>query len=268
MTPVNFPPALAEFQEKFLESKKDFVKIVPHLNDKEILLWQSKFGGMPFLPLNVDYPKDDEGKYMYLLVQINFEELPKVKETDIFPKKGLLQIYLTDDDMYGLNLDNPTEQTSFRILYFPEFDRENFQRDLPTLPNPESNPLFKPLQAVKISFEIASEIVGIADFNFRKIFGNTADTIIELYYDNEEVSNFLSQYALNGGHKMGGYATFVQDDPRSYNEELTEYDTLLLQIDTDKFVQWGDMGVANFFINHEKLKKADFSEVMYNWDCG
>jgi uncharacterized protein YwqG len=266
MNPVNFPSALAEFQEKFLESKKDFVKIVPNLNDKEILLWQSKFGGMPFLPLNVDYPKDDEGKYMYLLAQINFEELPT--EIDLFPKKGLLQIYLTDDDMYGLNLDNPTEQTSFRILYFPEFDRENFQRDLPTLPNPENNPLFRPLQAVKISFEIASEIVGIADFNFRKIFGNTADTIIELYYDNEEVSNFLSQYALNGGHKMGGYATFVQDDPRSYNEELTEYDTLLLQIDTDEFVQWGDMGIANFFINHEKLKKADFSDVLYNWDCG
>jgi len=266
MNPVNFPSALLEFQEKFLESKKEFVKIVPNLNDKEVLLWQSKFGGMPFLPLGVAYPKDIAGNYMYLLAQINFEELPT--EIDLFPKKGLLQIYLADDDVYGLNFDNPTEQTGFKILYFPEIDKENFQRDLPELRNPEGSPLFEPLQAVKISFEIASEMLGIADFNFRKIFADEADTIIDLHYDDEEVSQFLGKYALNGGHKMGGYAYFTQEDPRSYNDELVEYDTLLLQIDTDKFVQWGDMGIANFFINHEKLKKADFSDVLYNWDCG
>lgn len=30
---------------------------------------------------------------------------------------------------------------------------------------------------------------------------------------------------------------------------------------------WGDMGIANFFINQEDLAKLDFSNVFYNWDC-
>jgi uncharacterized protein YwqG len=30
---------------------------------------------------------------------------------------------------------------------------------------------------------------------------------------------------------------------------------------------FGDVGVANFFITEEDLKKKDFSKVIYNWDC-
>ncbi|ETJ18863.1 hypothetical protein Q604_UNBC18576G0001, partial [human gut metagenome] len=30
---------------------------------------------------------------------------------------------------------------------------------------------------------------------------------------------------------------------------------------------WGDGGVCNFFINKDKLKNLDFSDVLYNWDC-
>ena len=29
----------------------------------------------------------------------------------------------------------------------------------------------------------------------------------------------------------------------------------------------GDCGVMNFFINREKLRNKDFSDVFYNWDC-
>lgn len=45
------------------------------------------------------------------------------------------------------------------------------------------------------------------------------------------------------------------------------YDTLLLQMDSDEFVEWGDAGVANFFINSEALRNCDFSRVWYYWDC-
>ena len=57
------------------------------------------------------------------------------------------------------------------------------------------------------------------------------------------------------------------------SDTLAEYDTLLLQIDSDTDdnndfeIIWGDCGVANFFINSEALLKKDFSKVIYNWDC-
>jgi len=31
---------------------------------------------------------------------------------------------------------------------------------------------------------------------------------------------------------------------------------------------WGDMGVACFLIEPERLSRCDFSNVLYTWDCG
>ena len=78
------------------------------------------------------------------------------------------------------------------------------------------------------------------------------------------------------GSKIGGYPNFVQPyDPREdYPENQAEY-LLLLQIDTcftndedNFFIYWEDGGVGNFFIKKSSLKKLDFSEVLYHWDCG
>ena len=67
------------------------------------------------------------------------------------------------------------------------------------------------------------------------------------------------------GSKLLGYPFFTQDDPRYDN---TPYDTLLFQLDsTEEYVIWGDSGVGNFFINNEKLKNHDFSDVLFSWDC-
>ena len=73
-------------------------------------------------------------------------------------------------------------------------------------------------------------------------------------------------------HQLGGYPYFTQNDPREENPEYKDFDTLLFQLDSDfsgkkDLVLWGDSGIANFFINREALKRRDFSQVLYNWDC-
>ena len=65
---------------------------------------------------------------------------------------------------------------------------------------------------------------------------------------------------------MLGYPSFTQCDPRC-GEYQGEYETLLLQIDSQDDIMWGDSGIANFFINEKDLRKLDFSNVMYTWDC-
>ena len=67
------------------------------------------------------------------------------------------------------------------------------------------------------------------------------------------------------GHRIGGYAEFTQEDPRSTEDPME----LLFQLDTDSNIgcRWGDMGVANFFIRPEDLQKRDFSRIFFNWDC-
>ncbi|MCA0296331.1 MAG: DUF1963 domain-containing protein [Actinobacteria bacterium] len=49
--------------------------------------------------------------------------------------------------------------------------------------------------------------------------------------------------------------------------------TALLQLDSSLDdpsgeIMWGDMGVACFLIEPERLSRCDFSNVLYTWDCG
>ena len=86
----------------------------------------------------------------------------------------------------------------------------------------------------------------------------------ELFNDDERGE--LSSW--NAGHWIGGYPYFMQDDVR---EVSSEFDTLLFQMDSESIgegeIMWGDMGVGNFFISREALRRLDFSRVLYHWDC-
>ncbi len=64
---------------------------------------QSKFGSFPLLPLNYQYPKDQNGNYMFPLAQINFRELPPLPG---YPRTGYLQFYIAADETYGYRFDN------------------------------------------------------------------------------------------------------------------------------------------------------------------
>jgi uncharacterized protein YwqG len=81
-----------------------------------------------------------------------------------------------------------------------------------------------------------------------------------------DIRNDLNKCIKNSGHRLGGYPFFTQEDPRM---DSSNYDTLLFQLDSDDeaAIQWGDMGICNFFIHSEKLIKAQFDDVLYNWDC-
>lgn len=71
------------------------------------------------------------------------------------------------------------------------------------------------------------------------------------------------------GHRLGGHAEFVQEDPRPWEDELRPYTVQLLQLDSDESgLCWGDMGVGHFFVTEDQAKARDYSRVLYTWDCG
>ncbi|MDE5737177.1 MAG: DUF1963 domain-containing protein [Oscillospiraceae bacterium] len=91
----------------------------------------------------------------------------------------------------------------------------------------------------------------------------------ELFELDEEAYKKVIKDFGNVHHQIGGYPYFTQCEPR---EENSKYDFLLFQLDSECWqdndrVMWGDMGIGNFFISSENLKKLDFSDVFYNWDC-
>ncbi len=262
---TDLPSILKPYQASIAATIKPFIRIqtVP---DQALKLWQSKFGGLPYLPKEFAYPADAEGNPLRLLAQLNFAELPKLAE---FPEQGILQFYIAaDDDLYGLNFDDQFEQNQFRVVYFEQVikDESQLHTDFSFLAHNEEG-LTPITGAYALRFELAEAAVSIGDANFSSLMGR------EAYDDADDADDFFEAYddQFNGaGHKLGGYPFFTQEDPREYQKELRPY-ILLFQMDTDNSegvdIMWGDSGVANFFIQLEDLKNKNFSRVMYNWDC-
>jgi len=229
------------------------------------LPWQSKFGGTPYLPKDFEYPRGSEGQPLFLLAQINFDEIPMLES---FPKHGILQFYIGDDNQYGLQFENMTRQENFRICFFPEVvkDEEILVKDFNFLPLSTFVPVSvsKPYSLV---FELGQQPISAYDYQFE-------DTIFREGFpgSGENLYPILDKYEKlfrADGHKLGGYPYFTQSDPRWIEKYNNKDFRLLLQVDTDSNseIMWGDSGVANFFINETDLEECVFSEVMYNWDC-
>ena len=251
-------PALEPYRQAIAATIKPYLKI--QLTDNsQPTWWQSKFGGMPYMPKDFEYPQSAAGEYLYLLAQINFAEIPAIEG---LPDRGILQFYLADDGMYGCDLGKPTKQDKFRVIYFENGDltETDLVTDFNWLSQPKRHNF--PLQGCSgLEFEIDHAPIGQDDYRFN-IFGDgdIADELDEAYW---------SQFDL-AGHKLLGYPNFTQDDPR-YGLKKGEPYILLLQIDSDRHdqieIMWGDMGIGNFFIRESDLRQLDFSRVLYNWDC-
>jgi len=241
----------------------EFIKIQPCSTSPKHI-WSSKFVGKPYWPKNKEYPSTKDGTPLLLLAQINFEEVPELKG---YPTKGILQFFISDDDVYGLDFDTPLEETinnpdGYMVVYHPDvsIDLSLLENDLPFASESSSLPI---TTECSLKFNLKQEIPSPTDYRFEQYAG-------DIYEFDDEVSDYLYDNLDASGSKLGGYANFTQDDPRSY-EKPKENWILLFQMDTEEFdgvdIMWGDCGVGNFFIQPESLSNSDFSKVWYNWDC-
>ncbi len=253
------PKELQSYDSLILKTALPLIKIT--ITEAETLsLWNSKIGGSPYLPNAENYPNNKAGNPLIFLAQINFAETPALSN---FPTTGILQFFIGGDDLFGLDFDAPTEQDNFRVIYYENVieDTEKLHQDFSFV----EKPLVAPIEINKekaLSFELSQEVASAGDYRF--------DTLLEgvfKYFSEDDSWDLKERYAEvlpAKGHKIGGYPMFTQEDPREEGHAI-----LLLQIDTDSAngIQWGDMGVCNFFINPEDLTNKDFSKVWYNWDC-
>jgi uncharacterized protein YwqG len=272
--PLQLPSGLEKYREQFEATVKPCVKITAEPS-KDKTIFDSKFGGYPYLPKDFEFPKDSEGEEMTLLAQINWEQVPSLES---YPQTGILQIYIArDHDVYGVDFYEPKIQKDWRVLYFPKIDKENYQTDFSFLGTDEDYYSGTPfeftgsedgLSCLKLSFEKAAEPVLPYDYQFDLFVERfSEDKSFPKYYDqeNEKIWDEYNEIYETFSHQIGGYASFTQADPRESSEEQW---LLLLQINTDEEIMWGDVGIANFFIREDDLKNLDFSNVWYNWDCG
>jgi uncharacterized protein YwqG len=254
------PDVLASQRAELESTRQSFVRILAQ-KTRKTELWESKIGGMPYLPVGMAWPTTPEGSELFFLAQINFAEMPNLAP---FPEKGIVQFYINDDDLYGMDFDEGTTQDTFRVLWHadPVQDAKQLRTDGPLSREYEELP-HHPDVPYPLKYELADELMPTTDYQFAERFGAA---FFEQFGDAEwDTQEAYDKAIRSDGHKIGGYAYFLQDDPRTAKDPML----LLLQIDSDEPMDllWGDTGVGHFFIRASDLAARDFSKVLYDWDC-
>ena len=225
--------------------------------EKNVDVLKSKLGGAPYFEENEEYPVDSKGESMPLLIQINLSELPV--ESDL-PKNGMLQFFISND-----------MDTECRVIYREKISAEKYayKNGINVMPNDGFSPVLK---ECGVRFMESKDYICVNDNSFDDVLHTAVINIRGKEIDGDMYDNFsdsdcekLCEKFSAGGSKLFGNPCFTQCDAREENSG----EELLLQIDSDdKLTMWGDLGVGNFFIKNDDLKKLDFSKVLYSWDCG
>lgn len=210
--------------------------------------WESKLGGCPYLKSVEEYPVDEDGKPMLFLAQINLKDLEKL---DDLPKEGLLQFFVVNDDLYGLEspivvkyIESYEENEEHLLKKNPYENDEGYKEGLPFSHNG------------KMYFETREMPMSSSLDLFAETFQNELS---------EEEYDKLCDACYSCDSRVGGYPYFVQNDYLAFGDE----DFLLLQLDIDDEcdIMFGDSGNCVFSIPKDALKNKDFSKVVYEWQC-
>ena len=244
------PAFLEKFRIEIEKYRVETIKIIakPINGTKVLPLTQSKFLGKPYLPLSQEYPKSKNGNPMILWAQINFEEVPKLED---YPTTGIFQIFVAAKEWEDMD--------DYKILFHKDISPE-FHSDFSFLTKDiyEESPINCEHE---LTFTQEVEYGATDDFRFQPDFDGKD------YYDFQETltkdqTEVMDRFFYTIGHKIGGYAYFTQSDPRDYDEDKKD-DLLVLQIDTDDEIMFGDSGVMNIFFECRRLTKSKFHESLF-----
>ena len=259
-------------------TQREVIRITLSLADN-LALTDSKLGGTPYIPQGGALPTSVDGKPLFMLAQINCEQLP---ENTLYPKKGLLQFWIAamEAPLYGLDYEAPCSNDFKRVIYYPTFGEalpiDDFINDYTF---DDENLPFNSKTQFALHFKKDTESISLEERAATQLFFqkwnesfSTHITTIDEFFDEvpDDICEEINAYLLKEptGHKIGGYPYFIEYDPREENDPHT---FLLLQIDIDNVEEeeicWGNLGgVANFFISPEDLDNYKFDNIFFHWE--
>ncbi|MEB3074727.1 YwqG family protein [Capnocytophaga gingivalis] len=259
-------------------TQREVIRIALSLADN-LALTDSKLGGTPYIPQGGALPTSVDGKPLFMLAQINCEQLP---ENTLYPKKGLLQFWIAamEAPLYGLDYEAPCSNDFKRVIYYPTFGEalpiDDFINDYTF---DDENLPFNSKTQFALHFKKDTESISLEERAATQLFFqkwnesfSTHITTIDEFFDEvpDDICEEINAYLLKEptGHKIGGYPYFIEYDPRKENAPHT---FLLLQIDIDNIegeeICWGNLGgIANFFISSEDLDNCKFDNIFFHWE--
>ena len=243
-------------------------------NENEILVGQSKIGGQPDLPKNIQWFKEDNGKRLSFIAQINLTEVAAFHKSNQLPSKGILYFFCSaEQEAWGFDIK---DKDKFNVFFYDgnlsELKRQEFPKDLKehsrykscklsfqssvSLPNWEQDYVSKKLNKVESDkyLDITEEIV-----ESNKILGHADNIQGPMELECELVTNGL----------YCGDATGYNHPKAKQLEKNADTWTLLFQVDSndEAGMMWGDMGMLYFWIKIEDLKNKKFDKCWLISQC-
>ena len=289
-------PTKEEFAEMAIEKLKNDTRVPVldiELTDTKPSIFESKVGGLPYLPKDMEVPLDEDGKQMKLLAQINCKDLEPLEE---YPHYGILQFWLTTewswedyDVRYYRKIDETLTENDVipRMAEFVEGETGTFPVD----------------GEYGMEFILSEETMGFYDERVEALFCQYYSEISgKILYDPEddgdEIYKAFDNYrcdVYNTGTKIGGYPSrtqlvdYLKYRPENYDKSLRwskyenyvthidmqsdDEDFVLFQLDSDYNnsedykVLWYDAGIGHFKISRKDLKAGNLENVSFYWDC-
>ncbi len=230
----------------------------------------NKIGGVPYLPVGEEYPKDAKGNPLALLLQVNLKDV----SLENFPSEGILEIFVTPDVV------GTYQSSDYTIKIFKD-DLEYQTEGISTIDLKTSE--FIVQKSYSINLKKTKCYMPYNDFRFEKTIKGIADDIVyhllrispNSQYDMDstfgDIINLISDE--NGVYIpkicIGGYADFTQSDPRENPDLLSKTECIFKldsSYDTNKLFI-GDTGILFALISKEELQQQEFNKALVDFDC-
>lgn len=216
----------------------------------------TKFGGAPFWPKSKPWPTHN-GDNMQMYAQINFSETPHL---DGYPTSGIMQIFVLDTEY--------DKDMSAKVVYHSKIDDNVELIDVfPKLSSDSDDYVLNDkVYYLKGNIEMSCIHPGLDDFYdvLIPLLNRYLHTDYGKYSDiPRQISDLIYDCFQNvGGSRIGGFPYFTQFDARD-----NKYPEMLLQMDSEYGMMWGDSGVANFFGNVSDITSNEPRDIYFTWDC-
>lgn len=246
----------AKLLEKFV--KKNVIPCYNLTIDKgEPTPLDSSIGGIPYCPVGEELPKDENGKEIPLLIQINFDgiELPG------YPRKGIFQLFMEgDDDRFDLSAGS-------RIRYYEDISAD-YRKDISFSNHLQAGPCGKKIPDDQRHFKIKLE-KGWSMYPLG--YSNSFEDDVWLFDDctiyhqllaeveAESLSEIFAELFEHERSNIGGYGCTPQGQScMPYSVAKNKSDAQLLFLAED-IIDWGDCGCIFFGYKDITTMKKDES---------
>lgn len=281
-------PAPSELEAALSPLVKNEILLEINEGRKDLPPQASKFGGMPLLPRNFQWPlfageEDPEPSPLDFLCQISLADVKPYDRDGLLPERGILSFFYSCGAFrWGFD---PEDKGCARVFYFEdtdelvptpwpgEIEEEYIVPEAaisftarPSYPSYEELEIHSPVNCEWEEYDACVEALGVdPEAEDHKLLGYAHVIQNEMLSECEKVSRGI----------YCGTGESWQNTPEDVKEDVCAHAadwTLLLQLSTltvgDYEMMWGDCGMLYFYIKKEDLAARRFENAWFSLQCG